>query len=433
MRVSHWYLFLLILFYIQVRCIANFRDHLVTKTPYRFIENDNVDVGPYPGCEIQKSWMMIRHGSRYPNEEVLDFMQNTLPDLRDDILKFHNESKGHFNEYQLSIFKKWSPLNISMSEEKYLSNEGRIEMERLASRMQLRFGKIMPKHYSNRTYIFKHTPTERALESAKHFAIGLFGESVAKNVTFIKTAKNDPVLRFYKGCKYWEKFVKKNYKTYEQFQLYNGGDEMANALKNISEILGFNEPLLYGIAKLLYKTCAFEQSFWGEDYVSPWCFFLTDESIQALEYSEDLKYYWVDGYGFPITQKLACTVLKDIAQFFFKNSYSSTFQYSHSGTILKILSYFGLYNTDGVLKSNNRDPNRSWRTSYIDSFASNIGFILYRCGDVDKVLVLHQERPVRLPECEEELCPLVTILKARKESLIKCDIKKMCSLLHEEL
>lgn len=51
-----------------------------------------------------------------------------------------------------------------------------------------------------------------------------------------------------------------------------------------------------------------------------------------------------------------------------------------------------------------------------------------RCDDEDKVLTLHQERPVTLPGCPENaLCPLKTILKLYEKSYHSCDFKEMCN------
>lgn len=60
---------------------------------------------------------------------------------------------GPLNKKQLSVFRTWFPLNISISKEKYLSFEGGIEMMKLAQRMQKRFKSIIPLTYDNKTLI----------------------------------------------------------------------------------------------------------------------------------------------------------------------------------------------------------------------------------------------------------------------------------------
>lgn len=49
------------------------------------------------------------------------------------------------------------------------------------------------------------------------------------------------------------------------------------------------------------------------------------------------------------------------------------------------------------------------------------------------MVVMHQERPVLLPECKDYFCPIDTIITARKKSLKNCDIEKLCEIPHDEL
>lgn len=57
--------------------------------------------------------------------------------------------------------------------------------------------------------------------------------------------------------------------------------------------------------------------------------------------------------------------------------------FTHSGTILKLLALLGVAKDTHPLmhdsfKLHNEDK-RAWRSSFIDTFASNIAFVLYEC------------------------------------------------------
>lgn len=52
------------------------------------------------------------------------------------------------------------------------------------------------------------------------------------------------------------------------------------------------------------------------DYPSAWCAAFTKEHLKILEYAEDLKYYYNDGYGHEMNAKLGCPPLKDMFQRF---------------------------------------------------------------------------------------------------------------------
>merc|ERR1712150_62846 len=44
--------------------------------------------------------------------------------------------------------------------------------------------------------------------------------------------------------------------------------------------------------------------------------------------------------------------------------------------------------------------NRKYRTSFIGTFAQNIGFVLFECSNSEKkIITLHQEKPVTLDKC----------------------------------
>lgn len=60
-------------------------------------------------------------------------------------------------------------------------------------------------------------------------------------------------------------------------------------------------------------------------------------------------------------------------------------------------------------------------------------FIFFSCDGEKKMVVMHQERPVLLPECKDYFCPIDTIITARKKSLKNCDIEKLCEIPHDEL
>ena len=49
---------------------------------------------------------------------------------------------------------------------------------------------------------------------------------------------------------------------------------------------------------------------------------------------------------------------------------------------------------------------RKYRVSYMDPFASNVGFLLLDCVEepMERIMLLHQERPVKLPKCDREDC-----------------------------
>lgn len=101
-----------------------------------------------------------------------------------------------------------------------------------------------------------------------------------------------------------------------------------------------------------------------------------------MEYAEDLKYYWVDGYGYELTYKQACPAFNDMIQFLEnKDDYpTAALYFTHSGTLLKMLGHLGLYHDNAPLLHTEYDKNlnRKFVVSKIDPFANNLAFVSFK-------------------------------------------------------
>lgn len=85
----------------------------------------------------------------------------------------------------------------------------------------------------------------------------------------------------------------------------------------------------------MHRICAYETA-WNKTAKSPWCslFSLQDFKVnnstkmcvfkfllivqllfQVFEYTDDLKYYWQDGYGFELAYKQACLIFSNMTTF----------------------------------------------------------------------------------------------------------------------
>lgn len=193
------------------------------------------------------------------------------------------------------------------------------------------------------------------------------------------------------------------------------------------------EDLSFQHIQAIYETCAFETAWWKLK-TSPWCSLFDKETILLLEFAEDLEYYWKDGYGYDITHTQACPAIKDMVDHLKFNSThpESTFYFTHSGTILKLLAALELYKDDQKLLHSDFGQARQWKTSEIDAFASNLMFVTYQCEakDEEQILFMHQERIIRLPGCpqDKDLCPLRDLIKHHQDKIENCNFNQICEL-----
>lgn len=91
-----------------------------------------------------------------------------------------------------------------------------------------------------------------------------------------------------------------------RYHLFNISCTYINALR-----LGRREPLLLDDIDALYNGCTFGQA-WKPKVPSPFCKVFTEHELELMEYREDLEYFWVDGYGFDVTQKIPCVIMLDV-------------------------------------------------------------------------------------------------------------------------
>ena len=111
----------------------------------------------------------------------------------------------------------------------------------------------------------------------------------------------------------------------------------------------------------------------------------------------------MNGYGNELNADMSCQFMKDLSETFEDGKQKGTFYFSHSDALLPFQSLLGLYNDDFDLTNEKYEvaENRTYRTSYIGTFAQNIGFVRFECDNNEtKIITLHQEQKVALDVCD---------------------------------
>ncbi|KAK2718384.1 multiple inositol polyphosphate phosphatase 1-like [Artemia franciscana] len=380
-------------------------------------------------CSPKNIWFLARHGTRNPGVKYLRRMRDHLPLLRDQILENHGNGQGELCKYDIELLHRWR-LTASDQEAKFLVDEGYTELESIGRRFKSRFPALF-ESYNNESYVFAYTESQRTEASAVAFVKGIF-EDEHHQVWFRPPVTPDPLLRFYKKCQKWRYEVHKNFDALFHVKMFETGPEMSNLRHIISVRLGFNRTLTQSEVDIVYLMCAFDEA-WRPTVHSPWCSVFTPKDLAIIEYREDLKYYYDSGYGHDINYQQGCPMIKDVISVLKGSSQNNTighFYFTHSGTVLKFLARLGLFKDSTPLRYDNysTQKNRLWRTSIIDSFASNIAFVLYNCGEEEKVAVYIQEKVVKLPFCESEMCKIKEFLNGYNDIGNNCDFEAICRL-----
>lgn len=56
------------------------------------------------GCEAQKIWMLIRHGTRNPSDTFIEKFNTRLPEIRDLILEHNSEDDKGNSQALIKLF-----------------------------------------------------------------------------------------------------------------------------------------------------------------------------------------------------------------------------------------------------------------------------------------------------------------------------------------
>jgi len=207
-------------------------------------------------------------------------------------------------------------------------------------------------------------------------------------------------------------------------------------LRAISDRLGFRDQLSIDVLKLAYSMCRYDKAI-NYTQVSPWCAAFSESDLIVFEYLDDLDYYYKDGYGFEINWKQACNPVVDLISRFNAISADTSsgpyayFYCSHSGVTSKLLARLGLYNDSVPLTASNygSQQDRTWRTSRILNFATNLVFVLFDCEATAtfKVQAYHNERLVDIVGCSEpRACPYVEFTAMMQPIIDSCDFDAIC-------
>jgi len=212
-----------------------------------------------------------------------------------------------------------------------------------------------------------------------------------------------------------------------------------NLLTNLANRIG-EEKISFKILKTISKGCAHEYSIEG---YSPWCFLLTDNEWQIMQFVSDLETYFTEGYGREINEKKSCPLVNHLIHmlenFVHNNSFPKTYLYfTHAGALFPFYSSLGLFAHfdrafENYWQNNCNTFGNEWRSNLIMPFSSNFALVLYKCSqshDISsyKVLTLLQETPVTVKGCSSPFCPLQQFLNTYSLKESNCDLNQICRI-----
>ncbi|KAL7733736.1 hypothetical protein ACLKA6_011467 [Drosophila palustris] len=394
--------------------------HFSSKTAYQIVKGTNIDKQyQVPNCEPKKMWIFHRHGTRLPTVNTIKEAPR-LEDLRDLIVQNYRQLRTKpdtdalCTEDLLGIrMWKWN-ASITVDMEQHLTSQGYEDLRGTAKLYQRYYPTVLPSRYNDTYYLFRHTDTQRTMESFKGFSEGLFGESNLAAAADIPD--EDLLLRPYDYC---PEFKDKNYKGEgSEYQKYRSSALWNQTRSDIARRLGFTV-LAEDDIKLMFDMCRYEQA-WQVDRTSVWCAAFLPEHVTVLEYAEDLKYYYGSGYGFEENTRFNCRAVQDmLTRLSSPVSPHVVAYFAHSTGLQTLLTALGINKDDVPLRADNYNSmaSRRWMTSLLGPFAGNFVAVKYDCPadlEKEKAVFFLNQNAVQLDWCNVGLCNWSDVLEKYK-------------------
>ncbi|XP_028177744.1 multiple inositol polyphosphate phosphatase 1-like [Ostrinia furnacalis] len=375
-----------------------------SKTPYDAVRGDIRDYPTPPNCKAVALWSLNRHGNRNPDESVIGRMR-AVANLQHEIVSSHHEGKGQLCAQDIEDLKRWrwnETLDVSIS---FLTGVGYEELYEVAKRLREKYPHLAGGEEDD--YYFRSRDDQVTMTSAKAFVHG-WTEGGQISLPVDEPLDHDIWLEPYQYCERYQQDVKKGQALVDQLQDYFNNPEFLNVKSNVQTRLGISTQLSSEDVDSLYELCRFYRS-WEPNLKSPWCAAFSNADLLVMEYRDDVKHYYRNGYGSWVNVNLGAPVLKNLYENFenyleSKNTTRTLTAYFAHDTLFEMaLCAMGLYKDSFVLQGSNRDPDRMWRTSFIGGFSNNILAVLSTCNETGgqnyRVQVFVNEKVT-------DLCPL---------------------------
>eukprot|EP00124_Ichthyophonus_hoferi_P005339 Ihof_evm2s750 gene=Ihof_evmTU2s750 len=325
---------------------------------------------------------LLRHGARNPGKADMRLMRLVVNLIED----YSRDIDTSPNQWILQWKLRYHDDTLHS-----LTTIGQNEHYHLAQRMKEALPSILGNSYNPNTNRFSATQMSRAGMSASSFTYGLYEGTGLVGVNgyqpieiHTRDLHQDDRLRFYTICPAYSQLHKDHQSLSEMYQ-FETSPLVANIKTNVTLRLGLSRPITFKELRGIYRICTYDSV---EDGASQWCEVLGLEGVQIMEYYDDLKQWYLKGYGNSLNYNIACPLVDDIVtgfeDFIKKGKVLSSFRFAHAETVIPFLSLVGLSRDEdpGLLANWTYDKivTRKFRASHMAPYTANILLVLYHCG-----------------------------------------------------
>ncbi|KAL2932372.1 Multiple inositol polyphosphate phosphatase 1 [Bienertia sinuspersici] len=394
--------------------------------------------------------LVARHGTRAPTKKRM----RELERLESSLQAIIADAKGRklsLDNIPAWVFNWTSPWKGKLKGGE-LVVKGEEELYDLGIRIREKYPNLLDDDYHPDVYTIKATQVPRASASAVAFSMGLFSGKGSlgpgKHRAFAVSTESrasDILLRFFDTCQSYKNYRKNEEPAVDKLKR-PVFDEITHAL---SERHGLN--FTEQDTSSLWFLCKQEASLL--DITDQACGLFNPTELALLEWTDDLEGFILKGYGKSVNYRMGLPLLKDVVESMElgikayeealpSGSYEKArLRFAHAETVVPFSCLLGLFlqgsDYNLILKEKPLElppkppQKRIWRGSVVAPFAGNNMLVLYSCPSRNSsnyfVHVLHNERPVPLPGCDNsDFCPFEVFKEKIVEPHMKDDYHGIC-------
>ncbi|KIJ33558.1 hypothetical protein M422DRAFT_35479 [Sphaerobolus stellatus SS14] len=407
-----------------------------------------LDSSPEPPetCSITGLHFLHRHGARYPTA------WSAYGGPAKFATKLAKTNKNWNATGDLEFLNGWT---YKLGEE-VLTPFGRQQLYDLGVSLRIKYGFLLNEFTEkNKLPVFRTESQDRMLASAMNFALGFFGwpiENQYQQSITIEAPGFNNTLAPYMTCpnaRIPSKADRALSYMKEWTSIY-----LKDARKRIqAQLNGFK--LSTEDVYILQQLCAYETVALGH---SSFCALFTEEEWEGFEYALDIYFWYDSAFGSPVARvqgvgyinellaRLTRTPIKvhntstnatlDNNPITFPLHNNLYVDATHEVVVLNVITALNLSNfaASGPLPADHIPANRSFISSQIAPFATNIQFQLLNCTSLPepqiRIIINDGVTPLTgikgCPEQKDGLCPLNTFVESQQKLAAETDWEWAC-------
>ncbi|KAI1790015.1 phytase [Ganoderma leucocontextum] len=413
--------------------------------PHAFGSHSTVD--PPKRCRITALHLLHRHGARYPTGSA------PYGGPAKFSARLRTASPSWAAHGHLAFLNDWT---YKLGEE-ILTPFGRQQLFDLGVSMRIKYGFLLRNFTTSNTLpVFRTESQDRMLSSALNFALGFFGpklEGQYQQLITIEAQGFNNTLVPSKTCPNAQSNARGEralpyVREWAELYLQDARARLNSQLEGIH--------LCIEDVYTMQQLCAYETIALG---YSKFCELFTEQEWRGFDYSVDLNFWYNAAFGSPTARALGVGYIQELVARLtntpisihnsstnatvndnpvtFPLGQSIYVDATHDTIVLNVLTALNLSNfaADGPLPSDHIPANRSFKTSHLAPFASNVQFQLLSCESRPesqiRIVVNDGVTPLGSvrgcpPDDPHGLCPVSTFVSAQRETIRKTDWAWAC-------